>query len=339
MKSMKTRLGVSMTLAGLLLPTLLSAQQVMPLMSDVSPLSCYDLKESLRFGSQSAAVRFLQAFLLKEGYKIEPGAYGRFDASTGDALKAFQQKNKIVVTGKKVLLDGATRAKLNAHYGCGVYSQGGQNVTASIGVTNILLDGGGVTVTACNQGAEALPFVPVRVRLNGVNRDFDFVGAKAAGACTTSTFSYDTWGLAYDPGSTFTAVTIVDPNGFYKTKQLKFPLNGETTLKVPALPGVHLAVRSLLLKTTGVQATLCNAGSADVRSFPVRVTVNGVSKDVDVPGAYKAGQCVPVTWLYETWGFVYHPGDSFTATVIVDPNDIYKEINEFDNAATVIGTP
>src|SRR5260221_13083309 len=57
-----------------------------------SPLSCYDFNQNLRVGMKGAEVRFLQSFLLKEGYSIPVSSYGMYDAVTRDAVKSFQEK-------------------------------------------------------------------------------------------------------------------------------------------------------------------------------------------------------------------------------------------------------
>ncbi len=125
----------------------------------------------------------------------------------------------------------------------------------------------------------------------------------------------------------------------YKTSQLTYPASATTTLSIAAVAGAHLSVRGITLKSNGVQSTLCNLGTLDLTSYPVRVTVNGTSKTVDVPGAYMHGQCQAVTWTYDMFGLPALPanGTSITATVNVDPNNVINEVNEFDNAAAIVG--
>jgi hypothetical protein len=213
------------------------------------------------------------------------------------------------------------------------------SVQVRLAVTNTTLTSSGVQVTFCNKGNSDLPTAPFRIRLNGINRDFEVTGAQKAGACETDNIPYGTWGLSYDAGSTFTAVSIIDPNGFYKTSNVSYAVSATTTLAVPAVPGAHLSVRSVLIKTNGVQSTVCNLGTSDLTSFPARLTVNGVSKDFDFTTAYKKATCVPVTLTYDNWGLVYSPGTVYTVTVQIDPNNVISESNEFDNTATAIGTP
>ena len=131
----------------------------------------------------------------------------------------------------------------------------------------------------------------------------------------------------------------IDPNGIYKTSQLIYPTNATTTLAIPAVSGAHLAVRGIVLKSNGVQSTLCNLGTTDLTSYPVHVTVNGTSKDFDAPGVYTHGQCQSITWTYDQFGLPALPasGTNISATINADPNNIYKEVNEFDNSAAVVG--
>jgi hypothetical protein len=153
------------------------------------------------------------------------------------------------------------------------------------------------------------------------------------------TIPYATWGLTYDAGTTFGVVTALDPNAMYKTAQVTYPLTGTTTLAIPAIQGAHLSVRGIALKSAGVQATLCNLGTSDLATYPVRVTVNGTSNDVDVAAAHAHGQCTSVTWPFSSFGIV-NPiaGTIINATVNVDPNNLIQESNEFDNSATVAGS-
>ncbi len=80
-------------------------------------------------------------------------------------------------------------------------------------------------------------------------------------------------------------------------------------------------------------------GTADLTTFPVRVTVNGIAKDFDVSFVYKKGICAPINWTYDNWGILYAPNTLYTVNVQVDPNNLINESNELDNTASVIGTP
>ncbi|MBX4215650.1 peptidoglycan-binding protein, partial [Candidatus Parcubacteria bacterium] len=311
------------------------------------PLVCYDFDRNITKGASGTAVRHLQLFLTQEGQTIPSSEYGTFGENTMAAVKAFQEKNAADIltpanlSGGNGFVGKATRAKLNAKYGCAalgtttISSWNGGPV--AIAVKNVSLDSNGVTVTACNIGANNLPTIPVRIRLNGINRDFEFVGSQKSGSCSTNTFGYPTWGINYDAGATYGAVTLLDPNNYYKKASLAYP-TGTTTLAVPAILGAHLAARSILLKTTGVQITFCNLGTNDVSVFPARVIVNGAAKDFTVSNAYKAGTCQTVNWGYENWNIVGAAGMTVSATVITDPNNVVNEVNEFDNASTVVGT-
>jgi hypothetical protein len=208
---------------------------------------------------------------------------------------------------------------------------------ASLKVQNIALAQNGVTGTFCNQSATAIPVFPVRLRVNGINRDFSVTGAVAAGACDTETIPFSAWGLTFDPNSTYGATAILDPNGMYKSSTVSYSL-ATTSITVPAVSGYQLAVRGITIKSTGLQGTFCNIGSSDTTSFPVSVTLNGVSQTLDVANAYKHGTCQTVTWPYSAWNFAGAPGTSVSATVNIDPNNVYHDANVFDNSASIVGT-
>ena len=328
------------------------------------PIGCYDFTTSLKMGMKGIAVRHLQYFLIKEGFDVPQQEFGAFDNATFSAVSAFQQKyaSEILVPAGLTQGNGyvgkGTRAKLNSLYSCDVLpmTQVIQSYMLSVApapsptspspvlparleVTNTTLDNNGATITFCNKGSVNLLTAPLRIRLKGINRDFEDPSVQKPGVCDTNSIPYGTWGLSYDPGATYTAVTIIDPNGYYKTSNAQFSINATTTLSVPIIPGAHLSVRSVLIKTTGVQATLCNFGSNDLTIFPVRVIVNGTSKDFDVSAAYKKGVCTAANWTYDNWGISYTPKTSYNVIVQVDPNNVINEINEFDNTAIAVGTP
>ncbi|MBX4189966.1 peptidoglycan-binding protein [Candidatus Parcubacteria bacterium] len=326
-----------------------SSAAVVPLsassMSPSSPLSCYDFDKNLNPRSKDAGVRFLQFFLQKEGYSIDPSEYGTYGSGTTAAVKGFQEKYSSATLAPVKLSSGTgrfgklSRAKLNSIYSCSAHSIS-SDWKVNFTVPNMTLDNTGVTANFCNQSQTDVPVFPIRIRLNGINRDFDILDAHKAGACSTEKFLYEGWGLSYDSGSTFTAVVLMDPTNIYKSSQLQYPLSNTTaTLKVPAITGTHLAVRSILMKNTGIQITACNLGTTNLPSYPVKITVNGISKDLDVPGAYASGKCAPIAWPYSTWNLTYTPDTVYNVTVISDPNNIFNEVNEYDNAATVIGIP
>lgn len=343
----KYLIGVSIAALGVL-PMLLQAQTA-PLQS-VS--SCANFPMNLRMGpaadqATQAAMSDLQSSLVKEGFSILPAELGTFGQSTKDAVKAFQEKYTSDILAPFGITKGTgyfgtiTRLKMQALYGCRTSAVTvPANIPVSFAVTNLTLDSNGVNVTVCNNGSITLPVVPFRLRINGINRDFDAVGAHAPGTCTSDTWEYATWGLSYNPNSTFTVVSILDPNGTYKNSRLTYPTNSSTTLSVPALAGVHLAVRSLLLRSSGLQATFCNLGVKNVPAYPVTITVNGVSKNFDISSAYTAGQCSPMVWTYDNWGIIPLSGTSYTASVVVDPAHIYQiqGDDELDNVASTIGT-
>ncbi len=326
-----------------------------------SPIGCYDFTANLKPGAKGIAVRHLQYFLMQEGSDIPDQEFGVFGSMTANAVVAFQQKyaSEILIPAKLMQGNGfvgkTTRAKLNSLYSCNVIPvtqviKSYNLVTVPVptlapisqvrlAISNTTLDPNGLTATFCNKGISDVPTAPFRIRLNGINRDFEVTGAQKAGACETDSLPYGTWGLTYDPGSTFTAVGIIDPNGYYKTASIQYSVNATTTLSVPSVPGAHLTVRSVLIKTTGIQATLCNLGTSDLATFPVRVTVNGVSKDFDATMAHQKGVCVPVNWTYDNFGLSYTQNTSYSVSVTTDPNNLISEVNEYDNTATAIGAP
>ncbi len=340
------------------LATLILLMGILPVVSFADNSGCQDFKVNLKFGSNDdpatkVEVLKLQSALVKEGFKIGSGEFGNFGNDTLAAVKSFQEKYLDDILAPFGLTSGSgfvgriTRLKLQVLYGCrpGEASKQPSAATppssaqgASLSVSNLTLSSSGVTATFCNNGKD-IDSAPFRIRLNGINRDFEIASVRKGGACDTETYPYETWGLTFDQGSTFTAVSIIDPAGIYKTGSFVVPLNQTATLSVPAVPGYHLSVRSILLKTTGIQATLCNLGTIDVTSFPVKVTVNGSATNFDVSGAYKTGKCFVANWDYSNFGITYSQGISYAVMVQVDPNNIYKETNEFDNAATVVGTP
>jgi len=322
------------------------------------PIGCYDFNGNMNHGMKGIAIRHLQYFLMKEGFDIPQQEFGVFGDATLNGVSGFQQKYASDILTPAGLARGSgfagkkTLAKLNSLYSCSVMpvTQVIQSYSttaaapisipqARLSVTNTTLDSTGVGATFCNKGTSDIPTAPFRIRLNGINRDFEVSGAQKAGACETDSIPYGTWGITYDPGSTYTAISIIDPNGYYKTSSTAFLVNATTTLVVPSIPGAHLSVRSVLIKTTGVQATLCNLGTSDLITFPVRVSVNGVGKDFDIGAVYKKGICVPVNWTYDNFGTSYMAGTAYTVSVQVDPNNVINETNEFDNTATAIGTP
>lgn len=329
---------------------MVSLGQVAPLVdtssSPAQSLICYDFNRSLHKGSTGAAVRMLQYFLItKEQANIPSTTYGTFDDATLSAVNNFQTKYPEIIAklpgqAPSGIVGPRTRAKLNQLYGCQVMNSTPVDYSGIVlSVSNLQLDSTGVSATFCNNGKTNIPTAPFRIRLNGINRDFDIIGARTAGACDTEALPYTSWGLTYDPSVTYTAISLIDPNNTYRKNSIQFPTNGTAVLNSYAITGAHLSVRSIILKSTGIQATFCNLGTINLTSFPVRVTVNGVPKSFDISGSYQAGKCSPMTWTYDNWGLTYTPGMVFTVNVQVDPNNAIQEINEFDNAATVVGTP
>jgi hypothetical protein len=324
-----------------------------------SPLMCYDFTRALKMGSKGYDVRALQYAMIHEGWSIPTSEYGMFGISTQTAVTAFQTKyasqilpNAAVPTGT---VGNKTRMELNALYGCapmGSNSSMMMNPPMAVATSNtpmmpanvalkvqdIILDQNGVTGTFCNQSAVAVPIFPVRLRVNGINRDVSVTGAVAAGACDTETVPYSAWGLTYDPNSTYGAAAILDPNGMYKSMTVAYPLSTTTSITVPAVAGFQLAVRGITIKSNGLQGTFCNLGSQDTTSFPVKITLNGMSQTLDVATAYKHGTCQTMTWPYSTWNFTGATGATVSATVNVDPMNMFNETNELDNSASIVGS-
>lgn len=315
-----------------------------------SPLACFDLTSTLKMGSAGYAVRGLQYGLMHEGFTIAPSEYGMFGTTTYAAVNGFQLKY-----AGTILSDGGaptgmvgkmSRAKLNSIYGCSVpmattmvpVATSTTPASVMLNVKDVSLDSTGVTAIVCNNSPTDVPVFPVRIRLNGVIRDFSVPGAVKAGVCDTEAIPYATWGLSYDPGVTYGVVTSLDPTGIYKTAVSTYPLVGTTTLSVPAVMGAHLSVRGISIKSNGLQGTLCNLGTADLANYPVRITINGVSKDVDVTALHTHGICQATTWTYDMFGLTPMPKDTIKATINIDPSNVIQETNEYDNSATIVGT-
>ncbi len=314
-----------------------------------SPLSCFDFHATLQTGSKSYEVRGLQFALMHEGLTISVSEYGTFGPDTLNAVNAFQQKyaSEVLkgVSAPTGLVGKMTRTKLNALYGCGNANATMSMTTTTavpasviLNVKNVALDSSGVTAIFCNQSPTDIPVFPVRVRLNGIIRDFNVPGATKAGTCDTDTIPFGAWGLTYDPGSTYGVVTGIDPYNMYKTAAVTYPLTGTTTLSIPSIQGAHLSVRGISIKSSGLQATLCNLGTSDLTNYPVRITVNGTSKDVDAAGVHTHGQCQAITWTWDMFGLAPSAGTIITGTVNVDPNNAIQETNEFDNSAVIVGS-
>lgn len=346
------KIGAALVLVSVMALPLASSAQVAPLVGTGTSTACYDFKMNLKAGMNSDSpeaktqILAVQSALINEGLMVPASELGTFGPGTIQAVNSFQEKYADDILAPFALKRGSgylgavTRMKLQALYGCRAAAKSSTTWKVELAITNIKLDSDGVTATFCNKGTSDLPTAPFRIRMNGINRDFEIIGAQKAGQCDTETFGYSTWGLTYNQGNTYSAVGLIDPNNFYKTSSISAPLNNTSaTLNVPALAGYHLSVRSILPKTSGVQSTLCNLGTQDLTTFPVRVTVNGTSRDLDVAGAYKAGQCATVNWTYDLFGTSYMPNVVYSVTVITDPNNAYKEVNELDNTATIVGMP
>jgi len=329
----------------------LSTPLVVP-SSVTAMLPCYDFYRIIGVSKTGGEVRNLQIFLSAEGSSISPDEYGNFGPSTIAALQAFQAKNKIATSGK---LDRRTRAKLNSIYGCKAKSKLSytipilwnpspyKDIIANIAVKSTALDNQGIGLTVCNNGLTDLPTVPIRIRLNGINRDFDFINAKKANTCATESIGYASWGLTYDPGVNFYATSIVDPLAFYKGGSLEYPLAGKANISVPAVQGAHLAVRNPLLRTNGVQATFCNLGTVSLNTFPVRITLSNSmatsTKNFDVAEVHAPGGCKAKIFTYDNFGITYTPNTTYSANFAVDADNTIQETNKFDNSASVIGIP
>ena len=224
------------------------------------PIGCYDFTSNLWSGMKGITVRHLQYFLLKEGFDIPQQEFGVYGGGTGNAVIEFKQKyaSEILLPAKLTHgngnVDRRTRLKLNSLYSCNVVpitqvidsyklniapTPPSVSIQANLAVTNTTLDSNGIGVTFCNKGTSDLLTAPFRVRLNGIDRDFEVTGAQKAGACETDTIPYGTWGLTYDPGATYTVVGLIDPNGYYKTSGVQYPIGASNVLLVPSNPCFH----------------------------------------------------------------------------------------------------
>jgi hypothetical protein len=343
---------IALCTATLLALPMASLADTTPIGTPSNVSTCINLTMNLKMTPSNDAtvktqISALQSALASEGFSITSTEVGTFGVSTKAAVKSFQEKYKDDVltpfgytkgTGNMGTL---TRLKLMALYGCRTHNvnpAANYSGPVNLSITNLTLDSSGVTGTFCNNGKADLPIAQFRVRLNGINRDFDEPVQKA-GTCVTDTWLYSTWGLNYDPGVTFGAVVLIDPNNFYKSGQLQYPSTPTANITVPALPGYHLAVRGVSIKSTGVQATVCNLGTINMTSFPIAIKFDGTSKNFDVPEVYAAGKCVTKNFTYDNWGATSTAGVAHSVTIIADPNNIFNETDEFDGIATTIGTP
>lgn len=66
-------------------------------------------KKALQYGDEGTLVKKYQTILAKTGSKIKPN--GKFTIGMVSAVRAFQKKNGLAVTG---ILDAKTMAKLDA---------------------------------------------------------------------------------------------------------------------------------------------------------------------------------------------------------------------------------
>ena len=319
---------------------------------------CYDFTTNLRFGmggtknpSTSAEILRLQSDLSKEGFPILQTQFGIFGLDTFLAVIGFQEKYKEDILIPNKLSGGTgyvgnfTRSKLNFLYGCRQDSPGKTKVDKVVlKVKGVLLDNNGVAVTLCNFSSGDVVTFPVRVRLNGITREFDIRSALEENTCYPARWPYETWGLSYDPEIVYTAVVTIDPFGYYKKGMLFFP--DLETLAVPALEGMSLSVRNLLFKHDKLQATFCNMGTTDVPSFSVTTILNEAEKDFDITDAHKSGKCASVSWPFAVWGIPYSSGTTYTAVLIVKGFSWYNgpdnanstDLDEFNNAAAISGT-
>jgi hypothetical protein len=336
----------------MIIPTLsVFASQVVQLAPN-NESDCYNFVENLRFGMggdkdpiRSAEILKMQSVLAKEGFQIRQAQVGTFGVDTFLAVIGFQDKYKkdILIPAKLSKGNGyigpLTRKKLNSLYGCqSKLSLGSDFEKVVLKIKGILIDKDGVSVTFCNLSPEDIPTFPVRIRLNGIIREFDILSALQKNTCYPARWPYETWGLSYDAEIMYTTVVLIDPFGYYKKSILFYP--DIETISLPALQGMSLSVRSLVLKNNTIQATFCNMGTKDVTNFPVDVILNGVEKNFDIINAHKSGKCTSTNWNFDNWGIKYSAGTLYTAVIIInnDSNSSDKEnFNEFNNAAAITG--
>lgn len=317
---------------------------------------CSDFTKDLRFNITSdknsvlgLEILKLQEALTKEGFVIRQSELGIFGTDTFLAVIGFQEKYKddilIAVNLKKGtgFVGSMTRKKLISLYGCNnqVVSTPLKPNSVRLNVKGILIDKDGIAVTFCNFSLGDISTFPVRVRLNGIVREFDIQSAHKANTCYPARWSYETWGLSYDQSAMYSVIVSIDPFGYYKEGTLQYP--DLENLTIPAVQGVHLGVRSLSFKNSVLQATFCNIGTVDIANFPANITLNGVVKDFDITEVHKSGKCQVKSWTFDTWGLTYAPGTNYTAVIIVgkdfgSANSEYKDLKEFSNAAAISGT-
>jgi hypothetical protein len=315
--------------------------------------NCHDFTKNLRFTvkdkknlNENSEISALQLIMKKEGFLIRQAQLGFFGLDTFLAVVGFQEKYKEDILTPAGLLKGngyvgpLTRNKLNSLYGCqnklSMEPEAGRII---LKIKGILLDKNGISITFCNLSSQDITTFPIRVRLNGIIREFDVLSALQKNTCYPAHWSYETWGLAYDQDTIYTVVVLIDPFGYYKKGAILYP--DLETISIPALQGMSLSVKSLLFKSNNsIQATFCNMGTEDVSNFPVRAVLNDIEKDFNITGALKSGKCNSSKWNFDSWGIKYSAGTLYKAVFIIDKNlndSDNKNLNEFSNAAAITG--
>ncbi len=309
--------------------------------------SCTSFNTDLRFGiggtkspNLKPDVIGLQQILMSEGYSITTDQMGYFGVGTFQAVRAFQDKykNEVLLPAGLSTATGyvgtLTRQKLTSLYSCQTSQSYKDDTSIKLAVNGVLITPSGITATLCNEG-NAIPTFPIRVRLNGIIREFNIDAATEAHICYPAHWAYETWGLSYEPGVTYNVISTIDPFNYYKKEYLTYPDLEE--IAVPAVKGIHRSVRSLTLKQSGIQATLCNLGSMNVDTFNIRIRLNGEEKLFNISNLNKSGQCMTKNFSYDNWNVHLYKDTTFDVQLIIERDNL-SNISEFSSSASIRGS-
>lgn len=306
-----------------------------------TPFDCYNFSKNFGLGNTKEQVKYLQFFLQREGFNINTAEYGKFGVFTRAALLLFQELHRSEFPKNykpSQAMDAPTRTIVNKLFNCQKPAKlPTQNL--NLAVDNIILNKTNIIARFCNKGKTDVSSFPVRIILNGINRDFNILSAKKAGSCYTHNFNYATWGLEYSSQLTYNVIVLIDPHGAFKNAFLEYPFTSSSTVPfyVRALRGSHLVIRNISLQKLGLQGTFCNLGTETLKRFPVRIVLNKKINEFDLPELNNPWTCKSKLWSYSTLGLknVNFSTTTINASVIIDPDDLTQ--SGFKNVAAING--